>query len=135
MLPQIQDKKSLLERLFSDCLYKYYSELFPLQTKNSWLEKDDYELPEIVQLKREKEEELKQYEDVIKKKDKSIAELKEKHSFLYSLLTESGEELVKNVKLFLEWLGFADVRFMVPLSRKVRILKKTCKFLLAIMNF
>lgn len=112
MLPQIQDKKSLLERLFSDCLYKHFSDFFPLQTKNSWLENENYELPEIVQLKREKEEALKNYVDVIKNKDESIAELKQNYAFLYSMLTESGDELVKNVKLFLEWLGFADVRSM-----------------------
>lgn len=112
MLPQIDDKKVLLERLYSSCLYKHFSELFPLQTKNSWLTNKSYVLPEIVQLNREKEDALKQYEDIVKQKDKSIEEIKSKHVFLYSMLTETGECLVSNVKIFLEWLGFKNVKSM-----------------------
>ena len=112
MLPQIDDKKVLLERLFTECLYKHFSELFPLQTKNSWLKNDNYVLPEIIQLNREKQEALKQYEDIVKQKDKSIEKIKKKHNFLYSMLTETGENLVNNVKIFLEWLEFSNVKSM-----------------------
>lgn len=56
VLPQIENKVVLLERLFTNCLYRNFSELFPLQTKNTWLTKKEYELPEIVQLCEEKEE-------------------------------------------------------------------------------
>lgn len=112
MLPQIDDKKVLLERLFTEYLYKHFSELFPLQTKNSWLENDNYVLPEIIQLNREKKEALKQYEDFVKQKDKSIEKIKKKHNFLYSMLTETGEKLVNNVKIFLEWLDFRNVKSM-----------------------
>lgn len=112
MLPQIDDKKVLLERLFTECLYKHFSELFPLQTKNLWLENDNYVLPEIIQLNREKEEALKQYEDIVKQMDKSIVKIKKKHNFLYSMLTETGENLVNNVKIFLEWLDFRNVKSM-----------------------
>ena len=112
MLPQIDDKIVLLERLFTECLYKHFSELFPLQTKNPWLENDNYVLPEIIQLNREKKEALKQYEDIVKQKDKSIEKIKKKHIFLYSMLTETGENLVNNVKIFLEWLDFRNVKSM-----------------------
>ena len=112
MLPQIDDKKVLLERLFTECLYKHFSEMFPMQTKNSWLENDNYVLPEIIQLNKAKEEALKRYEDFVKQKDLSIEEIKSKHAFLYSMLTETGESLVSNVKMFLEWLGFKNVNSM-----------------------
>ena len=112
MLPQIDDKKVVLERLFTEFLYKHFSELFPLQTKSSWLENDNYVLPEIIQLNKEKEEALKQYESIIKQKDNSIEKIKKKHAFLYSMLTETGEKLVNNVKIFLEWLGFKNVKSM-----------------------
>ena len=36
-------------------------------------------------------------------------EIREKYNFLYEMLTESGEVLVKKVKQFLEWLGFENV--------------------------
>lgn len=112
MLPQIDDKNVLLERLFTECLYKHFSELFPSQTKNSWLENENYVLPEIVLLNREKENALKQYEDIVKQKDNSIEKIKKEHAFLYSMLTDTGEDLVSNVKIFLEWLGFKNVKSM-----------------------
>ena len=109
VLPQIENKVVLLERLFTNCLYRNFSELFPLQTKNTWQTKKEYELPEIVQLCQEKEEARQIYENTVEQKDKSIAEIRKKYNFLYEMLTESGEVLVKKVKQFLEWLGFENV--------------------------
>ena len=109
VLPQIENKVVLLERLFTNCLYRNFSELFPLQTKNTWQTKKEYELPEIVQLCQEKEEARQIYENTVEQKDKSIAEIREKYNFLYAMLTESGEVLVKKVKQFLDWLGFENV--------------------------
>lgn len=102
----------MLERLFTNCLYRNFSELFPLQTKNTWLSKKEYELPEIVQLCEEKEEARQIYENTIEQKDKSIAEIRKMYNFLYAMLTESGETLVNNVKQYLEWLGFDNVQSM-----------------------
>lgn len=112
VLPQIENKVVLLERLFTNCLYRNFSELFPLQTKNTWLTKKEYELPEIVQLCEEKEEARQIYENTIDQKDKSIVEIRKKYNFLYAMLTESGETLVNNVKQYLEWLGFDNVQSM-----------------------
>ena len=108
VLPQIENKVVLLERLFTNCLYRNFSELFPLQTKNTWLTKKEYELPEIVQLCEEKEE----ARQIIEQKDKSIAEIRKKYNFLYAMLTETGDSLVNNVKQYLEWLGFDNVQSM-----------------------
>lgn len=112
VLPQIANKVVLLERLFTNCLYRNFSELFPLQTKNTWLTKKEYELPEIVQLCEEKEEARQIYENTIEQKDKSIAEIRKKYNFLYAMLTETGDSLVNNVKQYLEWLGFDNVQSM-----------------------
>ena len=111
-MPQIENKVVLLERLFTNYLYRNFSELFPLQTKNTWLTKKEYELPEIVQLCEEKEEARQIYENTIDQKDKSIVEIRKKYNFLYAMLTESGETLVNNVKQYLEWLGFDNVQSM-----------------------
>lgn len=112
VLPQIENKVVLLERLFTNCLYRNFSELFPLQTKNTWLTKKEYELPEIVQLCEEKEEARQIYENTIEQKDKSIAEIRKKYNFLYAMLTKTGDSLVNNVKQYLEWLGFDNVQSM-----------------------
>ena len=93
VLPQIENKVVLLERLFTNCLYRNFSELFPLQTKNTWLTKKEYELPEIVQLCEEKEEARHIYENTIEQKDKSIAEIRKKYNFLYAMLTETGDSV------------------------------------------
>lgn len=109
VLPQIDNKVILLERLFTNCLYLHFSDLFPLQTKNTWLTKEEYELPDIIQLCQEKEKARQVYENTIAQKDKAIGDIRKKYRFLYAMLTESGEVLVKNVKQFLEWLGFEKV--------------------------
>ena len=109
MFPILQDKRLLLERLFKDFLYQTFSELFPMQKENSWLTNREYELPEILKLNRDKEEALRIYEESIAQKDKAIKDIREKYNYLFDMLTESGEVLVKKVKQFLEWLGFENV--------------------------
>lgn len=112
MFPIVKDKKILIERLFKDYFYQTFSELFPMQTENSWLTNREYELPEIIKLNRDKEEALRIYEETIVQKDKDIKDIREKYDFLFDMLIETGDTLVNKVKQYLEWLGFDNVQSM-----------------------
>lgn len=112
MFPILQNKRVLLERLFKDFLYQTFSELFPMQAEKSWLTNQEYELPEIIKLNRDKEEALRLYEKTIVQKDEEIKTIRKKYEFLYDMLIETGDTLVTNVKQYLEWLGFDNVQSM-----------------------
>lgn len=112
MFPLVKDKRILLERLFKDFLYQKFSELFPMQAEKSWLTNQEYELPEIIKLNRDKEEALRLYEKTIVQKDEEIKTIRKKYEFLYDMLIETGDTLVTNVKQYLEWLGFDKVQSM-----------------------
>lgn len=112
MFPLVKNKRILLERLFKDFLYQKFSELFPMQAEKSWLTNQEYELPEIIKLNRDKEEALRLYEKTIAQKDEEIKTIREKYDFLFDMLIETGDTLVTNVKQYLEWLGFDNVQSM-----------------------
>ena len=112
MFPLVKDKRILLERLFKDFLYQKFSELFPMQAEKSWLTNQEYELPEVIKLNKDKEEALRLYEKTIVQKDEEIKTIREKYEFLYDMLIETGDTLVTNVKQYLEWLGFDNVQSM-----------------------
>ena len=83
-----------------------------MQAEKSWLTNQEYELPEIIKLNRDKEEALRLYEKTIVQKDEEIKTIRKKYEFLYDMLIETGDTLVTNVKQYLEWLGFDNVQSM-----------------------
>ena len=83
-----------------------------MQAEKSWLTNQEYELPEIIKLNRDKEEALRLYEKTIVQKDEEIKSIRIKYEFLYDMLIETGDTLVTNVKQYLEWLGFDNVQSM-----------------------
>ena len=109
VLPQVEDRSSLLKSLFENILFPHYSKFFPDVEAKLWIHKEDYLLPEEKTIRDKiaaKREEL----------EKEIAELEEqaesagkKNEFLKHLLTGTGGQLVKAVKAYLEWLGFKNV--------------------------
>ena len=109
MLPRTDNKKELLQRLFERILYKNFSDVFPYQTKNSWLEKSEYKLPEIISLETEKEKLTQGYNKAITEKDTQIEQIKTQKKWLYGMLTDSGSELVNDVITFMNWLGYENV--------------------------
>lgn len=72
MLPQLKNQLKVLKRLFYNYLYKYVSQFFPMQTANAWLSKEEYELPEVIRLEKDKEGIKQKAEDEIEAKNKEI---------------------------------------------------------------
>lgn len=106
MLPQLESKKELLDILFKEVIYRYYSEYFPEIETISWKNKTQYYLPEQQYLENKRQEIINKYQEDIDSIDKSIQENNKKYEFLHNILTETGDKLVKNVIEYLKWLGF-----------------------------
>lgn len=109
VLPQVEDKVGLLKDLFENVLFKYYSCYFPDFEAHSWINNDSYMLPDELEIKnkiRAKRFELER--EIIKLEEEETA-IREQNLHLKQLLTETGDELVKAVKTYLEWLGFENV--------------------------
>lgn len=112
VFPQIIDKDSFLCELLTDQLIDLIPALFPSHTQFKWLEEKAYMLPNHEYFLELKDSSEKEYEEKIRRLDKEIETNDKKYKCLHHLLTETGDELVKHVKAFLEWLGFKDVRIM-----------------------
>lgn len=112
VFPQIVEKSSFLEELLTDQLPTFCPDLFPFNSKFKWLEQEAYMLPNVEHLLEEKESLIKRFDTEIERKEKEIEANYKKYECLHRLLTESGDELVKSVKAFLEWLGFEKIRIM-----------------------
>ena len=112
MLPQAKSKLELLKVVFNEILYKHFSQYFPSCEQSSWTSLETYQLPNEKNLLSKKETIQNEYEKKLSEIDKEIEDNKLKYDFLHNLLTESGNELVKHVVTFLEWLGFEKVKSM-----------------------
>lgn len=112
ILPDIQDKPAFLRELLTNELPGMYPSLFPHHTEGHWLEDSPYCLPNHETLMAEKEDIDAECRIRVTEIEERIVENKEKYSWLHGLLTKDGEDLVRDVQKFLEWLGFNAVRYM-----------------------
>ena len=112
VFPQIIEKNSFLEELLMNQLPTLWPKIFPFNSEFKWLEEEAYMLPNEECLLEKKESLIKEFKGEIERKEKEIEANHKKYECLHQLLTESGDELVKCVKAFLEWLGFENVRTM-----------------------
>lgn len=106
MLPQLKSKKALLDRLFKEVLFRYFSEYFPEIETISWKNKIQYYLPKQQELENKKQEIIKKYNKDITSIEKAIKDNSKEHAFLHNILTGTGDVLVNSVIDYLIWLGF-----------------------------
>jgi hypothetical protein len=104
IFPQIKDKSRFLTRFLKDVLPKLSPHLFP-DAKGSWVHRPEYELSEVLKLEDQIQQAKRQivaWEEVIKKE-------KTEKSYLYELISGTGNPLGSAVKKTLEVLGFQSV--------------------------
>ncbi len=106
MLPQLKSKKQLLDILFREVLFQYFSEYFPEIETKTWTRNHQYYLPEQQRLEIEKQEITKKYQEEFDRIDKELEAAANKYKFLHDILIETGDKLVKSVITYLKWLGF-----------------------------
>ena len=109
VLPCIDNKSSLLTDLLSQVLPSLIPSLFPHSTENLWLQNEDYYLPNYKLLITEKENIQKEYSKKLDDIQIKMKKNKNEWIFLHDILTESGDNLVNAVELFLYWLKFEDI--------------------------
>jgi hypothetical protein len=104
--PQLQDKKSFVLEFLQEIAPSLLPKLFPNILKNSWVNEDDYFLPNQEKLFTERKLLCEEYEQKIIDKDNEIQENGDKYKFLHGLLTATDQELVIATIEFFKWLGF-----------------------------
>lgn len=108
-IPQTSKKLEILKVVFKEILFSHFSDYFPEVTERTWINNSDYYLPKQEALLQEKIDITKKYESDITNINKEIEANHNEYLFLHTLLTATGDELVKAVIYFLEWLGFKQV--------------------------
>lgn len=109
ILPQVEDKAAVLKSLFEDLLFPHFSSFFPDIEAKRWIYNIDYELPEERAIREKIAIKQEEYKKAIAALEKEAEEVGKKNEFLKYLLTGTGDQLVKAVKTYLEWLGFTNV--------------------------
>ena len=109
IFPQLKNKKGAIETLFNGMLQEICPQLFPNSTEFHWLENEMYFLPNQKELLKEKVGLEVEYDEKVKDVEKRIEDNHLENKWLHDLIKETGDELVKSVKTFLEWVGFEKV--------------------------
>ncbi len=108
--PQLQNKKkNFLLELINEILPALFPKIFPYSEQFSWLKLENYFLPNQASLSERKVNIENEYKSALAIVEKEIEENKCKYNFLHDLITETGNNLVKSVEYFLDWLGFENV--------------------------
>jgi len=109
ILPQVKDKKGLINQMFSGILQDLAPSIFPYATEHHWKSNPEYFLPNHLDLLSKKEQLEKKYieDNVVIERDIKLNT--DKYNWLHDLITENDEKLVLSAKIFLEYLGFEKV--------------------------
>ncbi|QSB21526.1 hypothetical protein JN403_12290 [Pseudomonas sp. 15A4] len=111
VLPQIKDKPNFLDGMF-EVLAEIFPALFPEHGRFAWLDDGSYPLPGEEDLNQDRVRIEKQYASDISANEAGVARLKDEYQFLRTMLTATGDDLVRAVCHFLNWLEFSGVTSM-----------------------
>ena len=109
VFPQVEDKGRFLTNLLKNVLPELMPHLFPYAEGARWVQRPQYEIPEIQDLKDQilvVEEEAR---NRVAELERAIAAEREETSYQHDLIRETGTSLVLAAKKALEILGFKSV--------------------------
>ena len=111
VLPQCTDREILLSNIFENVLPYFYPEMFKDFVKDTWMNKEEYLLPEIKSVIDEKNKLYEEYQIKIEETERKLKEEKEKNQFLYNIISScgTGKILVDNIIKCLEYLEYFKV--------------------------
>jgi hypothetical protein len=110
VFPILEDNSEFLVDFLQSVAPTIQPKVFPFSEEKKWTKNAEYFLPNHDKLIQEKNLIIEEYESKIQKKESEIEKNTEKYQFLHDILTESGEDLVKSVITFFEWIGFKNVK-------------------------
>jgi len=109
ILPQISKKPEAIVTLLNEILPDISPHLFPHVEGARWVERDEYELNQVLNYKAEKIRVQQKAEKEIEDIDKKILDERARYGFLHGIITQTGTDLVKSVKLCLGFIGFKQI--------------------------
>jgi hypothetical protein len=110
LLPQVNDAPELVRELLDSVLPSVAPKLFPDAANTAWPTRDEYELHDVISLKREIDSVDAARREEIANLEAAIAAAREEQGYLHVLLTGQDAPLVEAVITALHTLGFNDVR-------------------------
>lgn len=109
VLPRIKDEPKFLSSLLEEVLPEIAPTLFPYVEGARWLQRTEYEIPRILELKSQ----IQEIEDEAKKQvielEQDIEAQRDEASYQHALISATGRPLVLAVHKALETLGFKSV--------------------------
>lgn len=111
MLPQCQRMDVIIENILTEILPYFYPEIFKDFVKDTWMNKEEYIIPEVKKLMKQKENIDNEYDEKLQEIEKEINKKKEENQFLYNIISSSGtgDKLVENIIKCLEFLEYTKV--------------------------
>ncbi len=109
IFPKLNNQSIFLGEFLADYLPAIVPQLFPHIEGGKWVTRHEYELKSILSLQNQITQIRQDSEARIKDLEDTIQSARTSHQYLYDLITESGNALVKAVKSALAALGFSNV--------------------------
>lgn len=111
VLPQCENSSIIIENILTEILPFFYPEIFKDFVKDTWMNKEEYILPEIKNIIKEKEKIEEEYKIKLDEINKKIKNKQEETKYLYSIISSSGtgDKLVESIIKCLEYLEYPKV--------------------------
>ena len=111
VLPQCENKSLIIENILMEILPLFYPEMLKDFVKDTWMDKEEYMLPDIKNIIEEREKIAEEYEKKLKDIEEKIELKKEENKFLYDIISSSGtgDKLVESIIKCLRYIGYEKI--------------------------
>lgn len=109
IFPHLRDKPHFLVRFFNEVLPDLSPHLFPYTEGSRWVQKPEYELPKVLELKSKIQQIQEDARRQVAELEEAIEKERAEKAYLYDLIRETGTALVTAVNKSLKILGFQSV--------------------------
>lgn len=109
LFPRVSNRPEFVSKMINEVLPEISPSLFPHYEGAKWVQRPDYEIPQILQLKSQISEIEKRARAEKVELEETIVKLRSEYDFIHDLIRETGEPLVSSVKKALDFIGFKSV--------------------------
>lgn len=110
ILPDLKNKASFTTKLIEQILPTFIPSMFTEQENASWVNHSEYTLPAVKKINKEIIEVREEANLKIAALEEKVENVKNTYTYLFSLLTETGDDLVQAVIQTFKILGFEQVK-------------------------
>lgn len=111
VLPQCENISLIIENIITEILPSFYPEMLKDFVKDTWMDKEEYMLPDIKNIIAERDKIAEEYEKKLKDIEEKIELKKEENKFLYDIISSSGtgDKLVESIIKCLRYIGYEKI--------------------------